>query len=203
MKDSQCVRKVAGFTLIELLVVIAIIAILAGLLFPAIQRALSNGRQTATVSNGRGIYQALLAADVTGDILPRTTGDDPFDNSTDYFKHAVSNMYLEVTFEYFGAYGLPRSMGLDPDDFEADNNAWCIVADIGDSTHATTPVLFSRNLDISSMDEDLEDALTEEAPFGKRGVAIIRKDGSASFVLAKDLEQMFNPAEVSNVVLRP
>jgi len=203
MKTTGYVGNKSGFTLIELLVVIAIIAILAGLLFPAVQKALSRGRETATKSNGRGIYQALLAVDIDGEVLPKTTGNEVFENSTDYFKSAVSNNYLEVTFGYFGAHGLPKTKGMDPADFTMDNNAWCMVADIGDSTHATTPVLFTRNLNISSLDENLQGALTDEAPFGKRGVAVVRKDGSASFIKAKDLEKMFNPANMSNPVLRP
>ena len=49
----------SGFTLIEMLVVIAIIAILAGLLFPAINRALETAKRNQAAADVRSIAAAI------------------------------------------------------------------------------------------------------------------------------------------------
>ncbi len=66
-------RRKHGFTLVELLVVIAIIAMLAGLLIPAVQRAREAGRKTQCINNQEQIGKAVLQFSTAKDRLPYLT----------------------------------------------------------------------------------------------------------------------------------
>ena len=64
-------RSQRGFTLIELLIVVTIIGIIAALAFPNLRNAMDRAKQKATMTNMRGIGNALEMYSVDHNTYPR------------------------------------------------------------------------------------------------------------------------------------
>lgn len=200
--------KARGFTLIELLVVIAIIAILAAVLTPTVTDALTRGKMTGTLANGRSIFQALFAKDIEDPIFQSGSAfpqKPPYQDSTTFWQYVVTASVMRVNTSFFSAPGVLPPATTNITDFKADNNAWCISANLNDATIDMTPLLFTKNLDVTTLSagQDYSASLTENAPFGRKGLPTILKGGSGMIFKPEVMNANFYNGATNITVLRP
>lgn len=131
------VLRAPGFTLIELLVVMAIIALLAGLLLPALSSAKQRALRTGCVSNLRQVYLAMaMYAQDHDDSMPvkyevKKTALKPEDIAKGKELQTLTNGIHILLAEYVGGSGQPPS------------RVFRCPADAGDATDST-PVFERR-----------------------------------------------------------
>jgi prepilin-type N-terminal cleavage/methylation domain-containing protein len=141
-----------GFTLVEALVVITIIAILAAVLLPLLSREIDQARATAMKSRGRGVWVAIISANMERE--PGRNGHGPlwpvdfklpvdqgglgetYNGATEYFKKLMTGdrpenqLVPDLKPDMLCAAGFPSTDNTTA--LTANNIAWRVVEVSGD-----------------------------------------------------------------------
>lgn len=172
---SRRYKNRKAFTLIELLVVVSIIGILAAALLPAVAKAMTTAKMSATSLMGKKFWEISLQANMQS----TSTGDASFGWPADCEKTTVSE-YIAVLVEngLFKQEDVKNlvAKGSKPlnsiDSLNADSISWRIGM-IGDSAEESTMYMITKNHPGSPSKE------LKGEPFKDAGFLVIKKSGEA------------------------
>lgn len=184
--------------------IIIALGLVMGLLAFIGKQQIDDRKMISTMANGLNIYRSIAMNESTDNRtfpLPQSTDGTSFKTSTDYLRCFVTSGYMNVEFRFFSAPGFMPPHNLAPEQFTSEYNVWCVVADISPSSADTAPVLFTKNLMLTSLDE--RPRLTDVSPFGKQGVIVIQKDATGRILKEDEIEGYFSALGMNNKVLRP
>ena len=160
------------------------------------------------LSNGRQIFIASFSRIIDSDKKAGWPSGARFTTSTAFFTNLVSGTAaLKVNYAFFAARGLKPYAGTNAALFNAENNAWCVVADLGDTTPDSVLFLFTRNVCANSL-ADLRgrvgETLRNEPPYGKKGAVVVSRSGVAQMLKPDMLwSNVLGGQTFTNRVLRP
>ena len=185
-------------------VIMAIMALYAA--FQPIRASDGHNPELETMGRGQQMFTSITTSwgPVVFECWPQS-GVVP--NSTAFFTNVVGSGQLRVDYAYFAAAGIKPYSGTNAALFKAENNAWCVVADLNDDISDSIPYLFTRNLHVASLAElkgKVGDQLSDEPPFGREALVLISKSGAAHLLKPEMLwSNILHGATFTNRVLRP
>jgi prepilin-type N-terminal cleavage/methylation domain-containing protein len=210
--------RARAFTLIELLVVIAIIGILAAMLFPSVQGVMVKAKAAKVGSNGKQVWLGLQNESLDResiDLAPVWPRTGQFADATAFWKICISSNYLQgYDYSFFSAPGLSAANSTNSADFTDGRNAWAVVLDCGQQTLASTPFMFTRNINVgknaaANATGKLNDGGNQHdlgaslVPFGDKTSVVVSYGGSVKTLKNQELTSKFNPANAANKYIQP